>query len=149
MELKSKNNFWKSSLKYLILLIAAVINFSIRDDIEKGYVIPKLILVFAWGAIAAIVVYLILKNFKPVKYFTLFIYSSAIFFLIISINPEPTTIANSSELTYSHKCTWCGREYKGIGYMHVADQCIQPVKEIGIDITCSEKCCWESWKATH
>jgi len=55
----------------------------------------------------------------------------------------------SSESNYTDQvkhCRYCGAEINGAGYYHVLDGC-QQSKDWG-DM-CTQKCCYESWNATH
>ncbi len=33
---------------------------------------------------------------------------------------------NDYQYVQTHHCSWCGKEYKGSGYMHVMNQCVNP-----------------------
>ena len=45
-----------------------------------------------------------------------------------------------------HHCTYCGKEFRGPGYIHPGGQCIKQEQDAGMgDIyTCTLKCCIES-----
>jgi hypothetical protein len=55
--------------------------------------------------------------------------------------------SSSSSITKTHVCTWCHKQYSGAGYYHIEDQC--NTTNADYDQCCSEKCCMESWNASH
>lgn len=47
-----------------------------------------------------------------------------------------------------HHCTWCGKEYRSSGYIHVMDSCVPASGSFAnIDVQCSTKCCMDSWNS--
>lgn len=45
-----------------------------------------------------------------------------------------------------HKCTYCGKQYKNLGYYHLEYDCVEYKTDPGFDDHCSVKCCSEDWQ---
>ena len=66
------------------------------------------------------------------------------FYSYMSSSSSSGSISSSQK---THTCTWCHKQYTGAGYYHIEDQCTST--NASYDLCCSEKCCMESWNASH
>ena len=78
--------------------------------------------------------------------------SMIVIYIIIAIamdygssNTSSPSDGSSSGNSTKH-CRYCGKEYTGAGYYHFMDKCESSTE---YDDMCSQKCCYESWNATH
>lgn len=62
-------------------------------------------------------------------------------------NNGSSSSSSSSSSTKTHTCEWCHKQYTGVGYSHIEDQCFSSNKDY--DQCCSQKCCMEEWNASH
>ena len=89
------------------------------------------------------------KNSKA--FIWLFLIGSILVFLY-TVNPDSSSNNSSSSSGSSGSenrtkhCRYCGKEYSGAGYYHFMDKCESSTE---YDDMCTQKCCYESWNATH
>lgn len=79
------------------------------------------------------------------KKLIIFVIVVGILYYIGSRNDSSSSTSSSSSSSNSSikKCSWCGNEFTGDGYSHLFDGCVSGGS------MCSEKCCMDSWNASH
>ena len=63
-----------------------------------------------------------------------------------SSNSSSSSSGSSGSENRTKHCRYCGKEYSGAGYYHFMDKCESSTE---YDDMCTQKCCYESWNATH
>lgn len=160
-----KKTLSKTSFQ-LILLGGAILLFWLIQVVifsqSFGSVIGG-IAISAFGALLlALIFYWIVNRNSPadnpkVKFKVSWLYSTVVILLLFNFSPiqDPNRAASSSSSSSSgnsytdnqiHHCTYCGKEFRGPGYVHPMGQCVKQEEDAGMgDIyTCSQKCCKES-----
>lgn len=147
------------SFQILLLAITCIIFIVCQTGIfqvEIGTAVMMLVIMLLCGLGIGGVLYVIInwkrisKDLPPyLSFMSTYRFFCIVFLLYLSSQgPSKGSSSNSSSSyssTKTYHCTWCGKEYTGSGYMHVVNECVHPQEDIGMDICCSSKCCWESW----
>lgn len=100
---------------------------AIKGDINESQPKKKFKAIIAWVIIGFLVVMYYVGSQDSVSY-------------------NSSSSSGSSGENSSKHCRYCGKEYSGAGYYHFMDGCESSTE---YDDMCTQKCCYESWNATH